>query len=330
MAIRIVAEAAQGFEGDPALARLLTQAAALGGADLVKFQLVYADELAGPAYPHYQLFRSLEMSDAAWRMVAEETAGGRLGLAFDVFGLRSLAAAVSLGAAALKIHSTDFFNDDLVRAAIASGLDVWFSIGGITLHEVREFLARHRPRRAGQLTLLFGFQADPTPIHDNHLARLTTLRGEFPGLSLGFMDHAAAESDPAHWLGVLAVPYGIAVLEKHITLERTPALEDSISALGAADFATYVGRIRAAEAALGDARVEATEVEAQYRRRVLKVVVATRAIAAGEAVDPAAVALLRTPVDDGATPMFTLAEVVGARLLRPIEPGRAVVAEDLA
>ncbi|NCV89142.1 MAG: hypothetical protein EBW19_02930, partial [Betaproteobacteria bacterium] len=42
--IKIIAEAAQGFEGDPLLARLLVRAAARAGADAVKFQLVYADE----------------------------------------------------------------------------------------------------------------------------------------------------------------------------------------------------------------------------------------------------------------------------------------------
>lgn len=330
MALTVVAEGAQGFEGDPALARLLARAAAEGGADLVKFQLVYADELALPAYRHYELFRSLEMPEAAWRSVADEAAERRIGLAFDVFGPRSLAAAVSLGAKALKIHSTDFFNHELVRASMATGLDVWFSIGGITLDEVADFLATHRTRRPDQLTLLFGFQAEPTALEDNHLGRFTTLRRMFPDLRLGFMDHAAGDSDAARWLGVLAVPYGVAVLEKHITIERSPALEDSVSALTAADFAVYVRRIRDAEAAVGSGRIEATDVEAQYRRRAVKVVVTRRAMAAGESIDASAVALLRAPVDERATPLVRLADAVGARLKHPVEAGRAIVTEDLA
>ena len=41
----IIAEAAQGYEGDPGLARALVRAAAGAGADALKLQLVYAEEL---------------------------------------------------------------------------------------------------------------------------------------------------------------------------------------------------------------------------------------------------------------------------------------------
>ena len=61
--ITVIAEAAQGFEGDPFVARLLVKAAAAGHADMVKFQLVYADELATPEYAYYGLFKQLEMAD---------------------------------------------------------------------------------------------------------------------------------------------------------------------------------------------------------------------------------------------------------------------------
>ena len=49
--IEIVAEIAQGYEGDPKLTNLLTSGAIATGADAVKYQLVYADELATPDWP---------------------------------------------------------------------------------------------------------------------------------------------------------------------------------------------------------------------------------------------------------------------------------------
>ncbi len=61
MSVEIIAEAAQGYEGNVTQARLLARAAARAGADAVKFQLVYADELATPDYQYYDLFRNLEM-----------------------------------------------------------------------------------------------------------------------------------------------------------------------------------------------------------------------------------------------------------------------------
>ena len=64
---KIIAELAQGFEGDLTKAKLLVNAAASSGADIVKLQLVYADELATPDYLHYKLFKSLEMPDNSWK-----------------------------------------------------------------------------------------------------------------------------------------------------------------------------------------------------------------------------------------------------------------------
>ena len=51
--LSIVAEVAQGFEGNFHQSRLLIKAAAKSGANAVKFQLVYADELATSDYKYY-------------------------------------------------------------------------------------------------------------------------------------------------------------------------------------------------------------------------------------------------------------------------------------
>ena len=76
MTVEIIAEVAQGYEGNPALARLLARGAVRAGADAVKFQLVYADELATPDYLYYDLFRGLEMKSEAWKEVADEIKEG--------------------------------------------------------------------------------------------------------------------------------------------------------------------------------------------------------------------------------------------------------------
>ena len=46
----IIAEAAQGYEGNPEIAKLLLTAAAKANADAVKFQIIYADDIAVPNY----------------------------------------------------------------------------------------------------------------------------------------------------------------------------------------------------------------------------------------------------------------------------------------
>ena len=74
----IVAEAAQGFEGDATLAHLLVKASAAANADAIKFQLVFADDLAVPEYDYYDLFEKLEMSAASWRAVRDDARDRKL------------------------------------------------------------------------------------------------------------------------------------------------------------------------------------------------------------------------------------------------------------
>jgi sialic acid synthase SpsE len=328
--VTIVAEAAQGFEGDPFVARLLVRAAAAGRADLVKFQLVYADELATREYPYHGLFTGLEMPPEAWAGVAAEAKRRGIGLVFDVYGPRALDLALRLGAAAVKVHATDFFNDPLVDAAVARAPAVHFSAGGIEADEIEAWLKRLGPGALGKLTLLYGFQAEPTAPADNHLRRLAALRERFAGLRLGFMDHAAGDSDEAGWLGLLALPFGISVIEKHVTLDRALGLEDYVSAATAAELATYVRRVRLAEAALGRGDLALSPTERTYRHKALKAVVAVRALKAGERIEAADLTLLRAPLPEAGAVLRRPADAAGRRLARALAAGQAICAEDLA
>src|SRR5437867_3760516 len=127
----IIAEIAQGHEGKPEQAALMIASAASAGAQGVKFQLVYADELATPDYEHYKLFQSLEMSDEDWRRLSQVGRKRGLSIYFDVFGSRSLDLAAQLGVDGIKIHSTDMLNPDLLAGVARSSVgEVLLSAGG--------------------------------------------------------------------------------------------------------------------------------------------------------------------------------------------------------
>jgi N,N'-diacetyllegionaminate synthase len=327
--VTIIAEAAQGFEGDARLARLLVRAAAVGRADMVKFQLVYADELATPDYSYYGLFKKLEMGLQKWQSVATETNQAGIGLAFDVFGPQSLDLALTLQAAAVKVHAADFFNQTLVSAALEEAPRVFFSVGGISVDEIGEFIERCDHATLKKLTLLYGFQNEPTATSDNNLRRLAVLRARFPTLDLGFMDHADGDSDEAGWLGMLALPFGVTLIEKHITLDRSLQLEDYVSAVNSEGFARYVARIRAAEVALGNDDLELSPAELDYRNRAIKLVVAARTLERGRLLGEDDVRLLRAARDGDRKIFRRTREVCGRRLVRSVTLGRPIYAEDL-
>ena len=88
--LKIIAEIAQGFEGNFTQSKLLISAAAKSGADAVKFQLVYADELATADYQYYSLFKNLEMSEMQWKDLSDYAISLGSKLIVDVFGEKSL------------------------------------------------------------------------------------------------------------------------------------------------------------------------------------------------------------------------------------------------
>jgi N,N'-diacetyllegionaminate synthase len=324
MSVEIVAEVAQGYEGNAVLAQLLARAAVRAGADAVKFQLVYADEIATPGYQYYDLFRNLEMPQEVWRTVVKEAKGGGARLYFDVYGERSLREAVELGVDGVKIHTTDFFNSRLVRSALDMARRVYVSLGGISAEELKEFLAYYDITPDLDVCLMYGFQAEPTPIESNNLRRLGTLRALFPGYRLGFMDHTDGNIDDAMTLALMTLSFGVDCIEKHISLDRNLELEDYVSALSPEKFQVFVQRIRHHEKALGMDSLELTSVEREYRHKTMKVVVASRKLKQGDVVTVEDVCLKRASRPDQTSSIHRMEEVVGRSVSVDIEPDEQI------
>ena len=314
--LTIIAEIAQGFEGKPAQAAALLVAGAAAGADAVKFQLVYADELAAPDYAHFKLFQGLEMPDAVWADLARLAREKGTQLHLDVFGPRSLALAERVEAGAVKIHSTDMANVGFIRGVAQSAVgEVLLSCGGCHRDEIFQAI---EILHAKQLVLLHGFQGYPTPVTANQIARLVTLADLHAAATvrIGFADHAP-EDDPLRFLlPVAAIGAGATVLEKHLTLARILKLEDHESAMNPDEFGQFVAQARACFSAMGaavggTADFGMSREEADYRRKVRKHVVALRDLAAGSVLTPADLGLKRTSSTEACD---DLALVYGRRL----------------
>ena len=314
--IEIIAEIAQGFEGNPVQARLLVKGALAAGADGVKLQLVYADELCTPDYQYYDLFRSLEMDEAVWGEIAEmvRTAGKRL--YFDVFGDASAAVARNVGADGVKLSTTEFYNQALQKCVYTTFSTVLLSIGGISIEEIDSFVDALTSVEAAKTTLMYGFQAEPTPLAHNNLRRLHRLVERYPTVRLGFMDHAAGDERDGLLLSLLTLGSGIVTLEKHITLDHLLQIEDSVSALTPSQFQQFVALVRRYETALGSDDLTLSAEETQYRLKAAKTAVAARALPAGSLVGPHDVALKRTGQQGSPGLINRIADVVGLTTIK--------------
>ncbi len=328
MGVKIIAEVAQGYEGKPEQTRLLARAGVAGAADAVKFQCIYADEVSVPEYKFYPFLQTLEMPLDVWNDVAGIVHDAGRELIINVSGERSLEVAARIGADAVKVHSTNFFNDDLLRDAFGQFPRVYVSLGGIAPEEVEDFIVRHDLRPGGKAAFTYGFQASPTPVEKNHLRKLGALARRFPGFALGFEDHTDAASPDRFVVPLMALPFGLHHLEKHITLDPGLQLEDAESALSPTDFAAFVDLVRRLEPALGEDGLDLNDVEHDYRRRVLKVCVAAARLAEGAVLGPDNVVLKRVPATAGNA--FLRREVLYGRVMaRDLDHHQQITPESL-
>lgn len=334
VSVEIIAELGQGFEGRPEQGRLLIRAAAAAGADTAKFQLVYADELATPDYEYYELFRSLEMADAAWEELSAYARELQIGLHLDVFGARSLSLAERVGAQALKVHGTDIANVSLLTQIARSAVPkILLGAGGAFLPEIEQALELLKGK---EIVILLGFQGYPTPDPANQIARVRALSARWrtrqPGVAIGFADHASPTSPLAIALAATAIGAGARAIEKHLTLGEVMKMEDYEAALNPDRFSDFVKALRSCAEAYGqcsdapDFGMSAAEHE--YRKMIRRHVVAHRAIEVGTRIEPADLVLKRT---SAVAHLTDLGQVYGATATRhiaanePVSPGAVSV-----
>jgi len=139
---------------------------------------------------------------------------------------------------------------------------------------------------------------------------------------VGFSDHTLGIE-----IAVAAAARGAAIIEKHLTLDKTLPGPDHRASLDVAEFSAMVRAIRSVESALGDGVKRPMPSEADTRRVARKSLVAARALKAGERVAAGDLASKRPGT--GISPA-ELPRVLGLRLTRDVAADEVIPWEALA
>ena len=331
MKIEIVAEIAQGYEGNAVKSSLLLKSAAKSGACAAKFQMIYANEISTEDYKYHGLFRSLEMSDAIWMDLHQQSNELDIELQLDIFGMLSLTKSVDLGIKTVKIHPTDVSNVSLLQALADSPIErVLLGVGGARSSEIETALSLLSGKR---IVLILGFQGYPTKTISNQIARISLMSTKYctSGMtSIGFADHAEPDSGLAELIGAMSIGAGATLIEKHITLNRVLQMEDHESALNPDEFAKYANQMQVVSSAFGissdteDFGMDSDEIV--YRNSIRRHVVAASHISKGQKITPFDLQLKRTSADD---PITDLSYVYGKTALNDIAQDSCVSIRDL-
>ncbi len=259
---QIVAEIGTSHQGNLQNAYSLIDEAVNSGADCVKFQWVYADEILHPKTGFVELptgkislydrFKQLEVSPDFFNKVKEYVHSRGKHFMCSPFGEKSLNELFALKPDYIKIASPELNHTPLLEQLISlemtqkkeNRVPIILSSGVSTIDDIVRALKILSPLvQENLVSLLHCVTSYPAPVEDYNLSILSKYISDFK-IPVGVSDH----SIDAIIIPVLSTAFGGTIIEKHITLNKnTDGLDDPV-ALDPTEFLQMVNEVRKAEA----------------------------------------------------------------------------------
>lgn len=254
MSCFVLAEIGINHNGLLDLCRRLIEVAAAAGANAVKFQkrtidVVYSpEELARPRESVFgttngDLKRGLEFGIREYEAIDAICQEHGIEWFASPWDVQSVHFLEHFGVKHHKIASACLTDHELLKAVADTGKHVYLSTGMSTLEEIdaaMDVLYR------SAVTLMHCTSTYPTEDHEINLKCMDTLSERY-AVPVGYSGHERGIATSC-----AAVARGAAVIERHLTLDRTLWGSDQSASLEPKGFAKMVRDIRAIEAALGD------------------------------------------------------------------------------
>jgi len=273
--VEIIAEIANAHQGNYKNAIFLAKEAFLNGADAVKFQVYFAEELLTFNHPRYKHFLRQSFTKNQWIEIFKSQQGKNIYC--DVFGVKALKFLMNQKISGIKIHSSDLENIKLI-SEIRKPSKVFLSCGGSSFLEIAHSVSSLKKKKIIPI-LMHGFQAYPTSIYDVNFNKFIYLKNQFnKDVIMGYQDHTSGASKLNYFLPTLAIGLGAKVIEKHITLNRSEKGIDYYSSLEPKKFGDFVKIIRNIERTFLLQFKEFSENEKKYSKEVKKVWVTRKKI----------------------------------------------------
>ncbi len=328
--IHIIAEAGTNHAGALNTAQRLIDIAVEGGADSVKFQIIYPEGLYLPRTfetgeyvdnPVFQQRQAMMLPDEDYDRLAAYCADKGIAFSASIFDQRGIDLLDRLQVPFIKIASCDLNNARLLQRAAATGRKLIVSTGMASLGEVEEAVESIVQTGHTDLVLMHCVSVYPVETADTNLDFIDTLKQAF-GFPVGFSDHT--ENNVA---SILAVSKGVTWLEKHITYDRQAVGFDHRYAMEPEVFASYVSEVRKAEQALQRAPVKIGANEANTKVRARRGLYAARDIPADHVLTESDILVVRPegPLRPNDQPL-----ILTRRAKRVIRQYEALALEDFA
>ena len=317
----IIAEAGVNHNGDIETAKKLVDAAAIAGADAVKFQTFRAEnpvcknvqkaqyqmENTEKTESQYDMLKKLELTPAMHQQLMDYCQLRQIMFLSTPFDIESLEYLVQCGINIIKIPSGEITNYPYLEEVGKTRKKVILSSGMSSLVEIEEAVAVLRDNGTEDITVLHCNTEYPTPYQDVNLCAMLQIQKELD-VPVGYSDHTAGIE-----VSIAAAAMGAVVIEKHFTLDRNMAGPDHKASLEPDELQEMISAIRNIELSLGNGQKFPSDSEKQNINIVRKSIVATCDIARGELLTKENISTKRP--GSGLSPM-RWREVIGTEAVR--------------
>lgn len=277
----VIAEIANTHQGDPNYAYKLAKECQQSGADAVKFQIYFAEELLSKKHPKFQHFKKQSFKKSTWKDLFNSLRKSGTYIYADIFGFEALDLAKKCNLDGFKIHSSDLNNFEILDHINDKSKKYFLSAGGSTIKEIHSSI-KILNNKDIKPVLMHGFQAYPTKIQDNNLKRILFFKNIFSNsCNIGFQDHTYGGSKMAFLIPQIAKNLGARYIEKHVILKRLRSRVDYYSSLQPDEFKKFVEIIKSRKKLiidkklktkiLGEKNFNFSEAEINYRNKFKKI-----------------------------------------------------------
>ena len=288
----IIAEAGVNHNGSIDLAKKLIDAAAISGADAVKFQTFkavnmvskaaskadYQKKVTSSSESQFDMLKKLELDAITHKELINYCKEKDIMFLSTPFDHDSIALLSELGLKIFKIPSGEITNLPYLRHIGSLNKKIILSTGMSNLKEVGDALEilTQSGTSIENITVLHANTMYPTPMEDVNLNAMKTI-GDFFKVKFGYSDHTLGIE-----VDIAAASMGASIIEKHFTLDKLMDGPDHKASLEPDELQAMVTAIRNIEKALGDGIKQPTISEKPNINVARKSIVASRLIKKGE------------------------------------------------
>ncbi len=293
----IIAEIGQNHNGEVRLAKKLIDMAVDCGANAVKFQKRdIPSELTkeafdkpydnpnsfGKTYGEHRMF--LELNESQHLELKEYAQAKGITYFCTPCDVPSVELLERIDCPFYKVASRDVTNIPLLEALSKTGKPIIISTGMASLDDIDEALKVMQPKK-NKFAILQCTSEYPCSLENVNLKVMDTLAEKY-GYVVGFSDHTSGIV-----VSTAASVMGAAIIEKHITLDRTMKGTDQPGSLERAGLRKLVEYIRATELVMGDGIKTINPVTEAAKIKLARSITSTMAIKAGGKLTEAMICL---------------------------------------